>query len=58
MPSNQFPLPDGTAWQFFSLGYYLHILNTLPRQHIKKQRYYLANKGPPSQGYGFSSGHV
>ena len=25
---------------------------------IKKQRYYFANKGPPSQGYGFSSGHV
>ena len=29
-----------------------------PRQHIKKQRYYFANKGPCSQGYGFSSGHV
>ena len=29
-----------------------------PRQHIKKQRYYFANKGPSSQGYGFSSGHV
>jgi len=29
-----------------------------PRQHIKKQRYYFANKGPYSQGYGFSSGHV
>ena len=28
------------------------------RQHIKKQRHYFANKGPPSQGYGFSSGHV
>ena len=27
-----------------------------PRQHIKKQRYYFANKGPSSQGYGFSSG--
>ena len=23
-----------------------------------KQRYYFANKGPSSQGYGFSSGHV
>ena len=22
------------------------------------QRYYFANKGPSSQGYGFSSGHV
>ena len=25
---------------------------------IKKQRHYCANKGPSSQGYGFSSGHV
>ena len=29
-----------------------------PRQHIKKQRHYFANKGPLSQGYGFSSSHV
>ena len=29
-----------------------------PRQHIKKQRHYFANKGPPSQSYSFSSGHV
>ena len=29
-----------------------------PRQHIKKQRHYFANKGPSSQGCGFSSGHV
>ena len=29
-----------------------------PRQHIKKQRHYFANKGPSSQGYGFYSGHV
>ena len=29
-----------------------------PRQHIKKQRYYFANKGSSSQSYGFSSGHV
>ena len=27
-----------------------------PRHHIKKQRHYRANKGPSSQGYGFSSG--
>ena len=26
--------------------------------HIKKQRHYFANKGPSSQGYGFSSSHV
>ena len=29
-----------------------------PRQHIEKQRHYFAKKGPASQGYGFSSGHV
>ena len=29
-----------------------------PRQHIKKQRHYFANKGPSSQDYGFPSGHV
>ena len=29
-----------------------------PRQHIKKQRHYFANKSPSGQGYGFSSGHV
>ena len=28
------------------------------RQHIKKQRYYFAKKGPSSQSYGFSSSHV
>ena len=29
-----------------------------PRQHIKKQRHYFANKRSSSEGYGFSSGHV
>ena len=29
-----------------------------PRQHIKKQRHYFANKCPSSQGYGFCSSHV
>ena len=29
-----------------------------PRQHIKKQRYYFANKGPSSPSCGFSSNHV
>ena len=28
------------------------------RQHIKKQRYYFANKGLSSRGYAFSSSHV
>ena len=37
----------------------LHLLDTAilafrqPRQHIKKQRHYFANKGPSSLGYGF-----
>ena len=29
-----------------------------PRQHMKKQRRYFANKVPSSQSYGFSSSHV
>ena len=28
------------------------------RQHIEKQGHYFPNKGPSSQDYGFSSGHV
>ena len=30
----------------------------LSRQHIKKQRHYFASRGPSSQSYGFSCGHV
>ena len=29
-----------------------------PRQYIKKQRHYFANKGQTSQDYGFSSSHI
>ena len=29
-----------------------------PRQHIKKQRHYFANKGLSCQSYGFSSSHA
>ena len=29
-----------------------------PRQHIKRQKYYFANKGLYSQSYGFSRSHV
>ena len=29
-----------------------------PRQRIKKQRVYFADKGPSCQDYGFSSSHV
>ena len=34
------------------------LLGRKTRQHIKKQRYHFANKGPYSQSYGFSSSHV
>ena len=47
----------------FSLFYYQNNKLSLhnydqPRQHIKKERHYLANKGLSSQSYGFSSSHV
>ena len=29
-----------------------------PRKHIEKQVHFFANKGPSSQGCGFSIGHV
>ena len=29
-----------------------------PRQHIKKQRHYFANKDPSSEGYGFPNSRV
>ena len=29
-----------------------------PRQHIKNQRHYFANKDPSRQSYGFSNNHV
>ena len=28
------------------------------RQHIRKKRHYFVNRGPSSQGYGFSRSHV
>ena len=34
------------------------LLHDQPRQHIKKQRHYFANKGPYSQSYGFFSSHI
>ena len=36
----------------------LEKLNKAGTTIIKKQRHYFANKGPYSQGYGFSSGRV
>ena len=41
-----------------SPSYSSAILGLPPRQHIKKQRHYFANKGPSCQSYGFSSSHV
>ena len=35
-----------------------HLLLDKPRQHVKKQRRYFANKGLCSQSYGFSSSQV
>ena len=32
--------------------------NDKPRQHVEKQRYYSADKGLYSQGYGLPSGHI
>ena len=32
--------------------------NTDTPRHIKKPRHYYAHRGPSSQSYGFSSGHV
>ena len=42
----------------FTYLYFLKESYDQPRQHIQKQRHYFANKGPSSQGYGFSRGHV
>ena len=54
MPSRETTLPDPHV-----LGFY-HNLESYDqsRQHIQKQRHYFANKGPSSQGYGFSSSHA
>ena len=36
----------------------MYLLTAIGEGYIKKQRQYFANKGPPNQGYGFSSGRV
>ena len=41
--------PDAESWL---------IIKDPDTGNIKKQRHYFANKGPSSQGYGFSSGHL
>ena len=42
----------GRCFHFRSMKSYVQ-----PRQHIKKQRHYFADKGLSSQSYGFSSSH-
>ena len=39
-------------------AYFLEESYDQPRQYIKKQRHYFVNKGPSSEGCGFSSSHV
>ena len=48
---------DGCSHEIKTLGPWKKSYDQ-PRQHIKKQRHYFANKGPSVQSYGFSSGHV
>ena len=50
--------PNANYTRAASHGPLKPLLYDQPRQRIKKQRYYFTNKGPSSQGYGFSSGHV
>ena len=45
------------AGEFFT-NWAIREAHDKPRQNIKKQRHYFANKGPSSQSYGFSSSHV
>ena len=73
-PISSWQIDGETVSDFVSLGSKIttdgdcsHEIQTLapwkktydqPRQHIKKQRHYFANKCSSSQGYGFSSSHV
>ena len=52
--SHVFLSPLSSVWFIMYTIIYIY----LHRQHIQKQRHYFANKGPSSQGYGFSSSHV
>ena len=62
-----FGLPLWLSSKITADGDHSHEMKTLiswkksydqPRQHIKKQRHYFADKGPSSQSFGFSSSHV
>ena len=47
-------------WHDFPDSWYIlvYLIHKVLHFNIKKQRHYFANKGPSSQGYGFSSSHV
>ena len=47
-----------TAAMTFEDAYFLEKSYEKPREHIKKQRNYFANKGPYSQSYDFFSRQV
>ena len=56
-----FPLPQ--SHHFLEVGVYGYHMRCVLGGFLamlceKKQRHYFANKGPSSQGYGFSSDHV
>ena len=51
-------LPLVTAAMKLKDTYSLEESYDQPRQHVKEQRHYFANKGPFSQSYGFSSHHL
>ena len=37
---------------------FLQESNDKPRHYVEKQRHHSADKGPHSQGYGLTSGHI
>ena len=49
---------DGDCSHEIKDTYSFEGIRVQPREHIKKQRHYFANKGLSGQGSGFSSGHV
>ena len=49
---------DQVLWYSHLFQNFPQFIDEQPRQHIKKQRHYFADKGLSSQSYGLSSGHV
>ena len=56
--AHQAPLPTEFSRQEYWSGLPFSSPYDQPRQHIKKQRHYFANKGPCYQHYGFSNSHI